>query len=97
MLATANLLPLTPGEIVLGNRIRSCFAAHVADDMLPKADEDLVAMVRHALQTHTLNENAARVWVVFQIHAHKAEWETTEAALSLVRVNYLFAGKLVRT
>ncbi len=97
---SATTLQLTPGEVILGNRIRSCFPARVADAMLPKAVDDLIDLVRHALQSHTITMREARTWVVMQLHklnGHKesVELDGNEGELMRRRITYLFPGKVL--
>lgn len=89
-------LAVTPGEIVLGNRIRCCFPARVADEMLPADDEDLISMVRTAVGHHTLCQCNARLWVVNVIHHIAPQLEKTEEQLMRTRIGYYFAGMIER-
>ena len=79
-----NATNLTPGEIVLGFRLRSCFPARLADK-LPKTDEALVLMVRNATKTAILNSEKAKAWLMLQFVTQQG-FEDTEPQLMLARI-----------
>jgi len=96
IIAKSANLDITPGEVVLGNRIRMVFPARVRDAMLPEADPDLVARVRAGVSNGcALTQRTARVWVVATIHNHQEEWDPQERELAHQRVGRLFSGDVL--
>lgn len=84
-------ISITPGEVVLGNRIRRCFPAHISDEQLPQQDDALVEMVRTAMNVTMLKVKNAALWVVAQQHKLHDLMEPSEIKLMSDRINSSFA------
>lgn len=70
-----------PGEILLAARVRNTLPAHVADQMLPPTDTELVWMIRNARQVSIITIAAARLALEDIIIDRPAQWEPGELAL----------------
>jgi hypothetical protein len=80
-------ISLTPGEIVLGFRLRQCFPARLRD-ALPQDDDQFVRSVCKDEEVTTLDFAHARHWAVNQLNA--TSFEGTEAALMAGRIEVAF-------